>query len=353
MRRNCQIFLYAVSTLDAIVKTSLLGKNRTVTHITPDRPAGLHLRRRHPMAERAPHGAVASQRHDGILVLTIDNPPVNALSADVRRGLADAIQAAQDDASVRAVLLVGAGRNFIAGADIREFGKPPQPPALPDVCNAIEASAKPVVAALHGAALGGGLEIALAAHYRIALPGARLGLPEVNLGLLPGAGGTQRAPRLAGAAAALDLMLSGRHASAEEALSLGLVDRLDSGADALAAGLAYARELLAQGAAPRRTRDATAALADRAAAQAAIDAARAQVEARARGLFSPAKIIDAVQAALDQPFDAGLRTERALFLQCLDSPQRAGLVHAFFAERETAKAPETRAAQPRPLERLG
>jgi len=305
------------------------------------------------MAERAPHGAVASQRHDGILVLTIDNPPVNALSADVRRGLADAIQAAQDDASVRAVLLVGAGRNFIAGADIREFGKPPQPPALPDVCNAIEASAKPVVAALHGAALGGGLEIALAAHYRIALPGARLGLPEVNLGLLPGAGGTQRAPRLAGAAAALDLMLSGRHASAEEALSLGLVDRLDSGADALAAGLAYARELLAQGAAPRRTRDATAALADRAAAQAAIDAARAQVEARARGLFSPAKIIDAVQAALDQPFDAGLRTERALFLQCLDSPQRAGLVHAFFAERETAKAPETRAAQPRPLERLG
>ncbi|MDM9558796.1 3-hydroxyacyl-CoA dehydrogenase NAD-binding domain-containing protein [Bordetella petrii] len=305
------------------------------------------------MAERAPHGAVASQRHDGILVLTIDNPPVNALSADVRRGLADAIQAAQDDASVRAVLLVGAGRNFIAGADIREFGKPPQPPALPDVCNAIEASAKPVVAALHGAALGGGLEIALAAHYRIALPGARLGLPEVNLGLLPGAGGTQRAPRLAGAAAALDLMLSGRHASAEEALSLGLVDRLDSGADALAAGLAYARELLAQGAAPRRTRDATAALADRAAAQAAIDAARAQVEARARGLFSPAKIIDAVQAALDQPFDAGLRTERALFLQCLDSPQRAGLVHAFFAERETAKAPETRAAQPRPLEHLG
>src|SRR5690606_15776628 len=164
---------------------------------------------------------------------------------------------------------------------------------------------------------------------------------------------TQRAPRLAGAAAALDLMLSGRHAGAEEALSLGLVDRLDSSADALAAGLAYARELLAQGAAPRRTRDATAALADRAAAQAAIDAARAQVEARARGLFSPAKIIDAVQAALDQPFDAGLRTERALFLQCLDSPQRAGLVHAFFAERETAKAPETRAAQPRPLERLG
>ncbi|MBO1110580.1 3-hydroxyacyl-CoA dehydrogenase NAD-binding domain-containing protein [Bordetella petrii] len=305
------------------------------------------------MAERAPHGAVASQRHDGILVLTIDHPPVNALSADVRRGLADAVQAAQADAGVRAIVLAGAGRNFIAGADIREFGKPPQPPALPDVCNAIEASAKPVVAALHGAALGGGLEIALAAHYRVALRGARLGLPEVNLGLLPGAGGTQRAPRLAGAAAALDLMLSGRHASADEALSWGLIDRVDDGADAQAAGLAYARELLAQGAGPRRTRDATAALADRQAAQAAIDAARAQVQARSRGLFSPGKIVDAVQAALDQPFDEGLRTERALFLQCLDSPQRAALVHAFFAERETAKAPETHQARPRPLQRLG
>ncbi|MBV7482660.1 3-hydroxyacyl-CoA dehydrogenase NAD-binding domain-containing protein [Bordetella sp. BOR01] len=305
------------------------------------------------MAERAPYGAVASQRHDGILVLTIDHPPVNALSADVRRGLADAIQAAQADTAIQAIVLVGAGRNFIAGADIREFGKPPQPPALPDVCNAIEASTKPVIAALHGAALGGGLEIALAAHYRVALPGARLGLPEVNLGLLPGAGGTQRTPRLAGAAAALDLMLSGRHASTDEALSWSLADRIDTGRDAQAAGLAYARELLARGAGPRRTRDASAALADRAAAQAAIDAARAQVRARQRGLFSPGKIVDAVQAALDQPFDEGLRTERALFLQCLDSPQRAALVHAFFAERETAKAPETRQAQPRPLQSAG
>ncbi|HYG42422.1 MAG TPA: 3-hydroxyacyl-CoA dehydrogenase NAD-binding domain-containing protein [Bordetella sp.] len=305
------------------------------------------------MAERAPYGAVASQRHDGILVLTIDHPPVNALNADVRRGLAHAIQAAQADAGVQAIVLVGAGRNFIAGADIREFGKPPQPPALPDVCNAIEASTKPVIAALHGAVLGGGLEIALAAHYRVALPGAKLGLPEVNLGLLPGAGGTQRTPRLAGAAAALDLMLSGRHASTDEARSWGLVDRMDTGPDAQAAGLAYARELLAQGAGPRRTRDASAALADRAAAQAAIDAARAQVQSRRRGLFSPARIVDAVQAALDQPFDEGLRTERALFLQCLESPQRAALVHAFFAERETAKAPETRQAQPRALQSAG
>src|SRR3954447_14182692 len=141
-----------------------------------------------------------------VLLVTIDHAPVNALSADVRRGLLAAIEAADSDRSVEAVLLVGAGRNFIAGADIREFGKPPVPPSLPDVCNRIEACTKPVVAAIHGAALGGGLEVALAAHYRIAVEGAKLGLPEVQLGLLPGAGGTQRTPRLIGAAAALDLM---------------------------------------------------------------------------------------------------------------------------------------------------
>lgn len=147
------------------------------------------------MTDSSTAGAAHARRDQDILVITLDHPPVNALSADVRRDLAAAIEAAQADADVRAVLLVGAGKNFIAGADIREFGKPPKPPALPDVCNQIEASTKPVVAALHGAALGGGLEIALAAHYRLALASAKLGLPEVNLGLLPGAGGTQRTPR--------------------------------------------------------------------------------------------------------------------------------------------------------------
>ena len=153
---------------------------------------------------------VAWSRSGDILVVTIDHPPVNALSVDVRRGLVDALDAAERDPAVAAVLIAGAGRNFIAGADIREFGKPPQPPALPDVCNRIEGTAKPVVAALHGAALGGGLEIALAAHYRIAVAGAKLGLPEVKLGLMPGAGGTQRAPRLIGAVRAgeLDAQLS-------------------------------------------------------------------------------------------------------------------------------------------------
>jgi 3-hydroxyacyl-CoA dehydrogenase len=300
----------------------------------------------------APTPVVRTERHGAILVATVDNPPVNALSVHVRHGLVAAIAEAQADNAVAAVLIVGAGRNFIAGADIREFGKPPQPPALPEVCNRIEECNKPVIAAIHGAALGGGLEIALAAHYRLALHGARLGLPEVQLGLIPGAGGTQRAPRLIGAVAALDLILTGRHVAVQEALALGLVDRLAEGVDALAAGLAYARELIAGSAPVRRTRGAKA-LADADASRAAVEAARKDIEKKSRGLFSPIKAIAAVQAAIDLPFDEGLALERKLFLQCLDSPQRAGLIHALFAEREVLKAPETKAAQPRKIEQVG
>ncbi len=301
--------------------------------------------------DSASTGAASTRRYDDILVVTIDHPPVNALSAAVRGDLARVIREAQADPQVRAVLLMGAGKNFIAGADIREFGKPPQAPILPEVCNQIEASAKPVVAVLHGAALGGGLEIAMAAHYRVALEGAKLGLPEVNLGLLPGAGGTQRAPRLMGAQASLDLMLTGKHLSARAALEAGLVDTLSSDADPLDAGLAYTRQLLAVGAGPRRSRDAGA-LADKTVALAQVEAAAERVAATTRGLYSPAKIVEAVRAAIEQPFDEGLRTERALFLQCLDSPQRAGLIHAFFAERDTAKMPG-QPARPRRLERIG
>jgi 3-hydroxyacyl-CoA dehydrogenase len=297
-------------------------------------------------------GPVARAMHGDILVVTIDNPPVNALGVDVRRGLVEAIAAAETDAAVKAVLITGSGKTFIGGADIREFGKPPMTPFLPDVCNGIEACSKPVVAIIHGAALGGGLEIALAAHYRLALPAAKLGLPEVALGLLPGAGGTQRTPRLIGAAAALDLMLSGRHVGAAEAAKLGLVDRVVDGADPVAAGLAYAQELVQGGAPVRRTRDATQ-LADTHAQRAAIDSARAETAKKSRGLFSPLKIVDAVQGALELPFDEGQALERKLFLECLDSPQRAGLVHAFFAERETARAPETRNAKPRPINSIG
>ncbi len=287
-----------------------------------------------------------------IALVMIDNPPVNALGVAVRRGLQQAIALAEADANVHAVLITGAGKAFIAGADIREFGLPPQGPALPEVCNAIEACTKPVVAAIHGPALGGGLEVAMSAHYRVATETAKLGLPEVQLGLLPGAGGTQRAPRLIGAQAALELMLSGRHVGAQEALRMGLIDHVATSDDVQAEGLAYVRHVLSEGGAVRRTRDQTEALADRPQQQAAIDAARADV-ARKRGLFSPARIVESVQAALDQPFDEGLRTERTLFEQCLASPQRAGLIHSFFAEREVLKAPETRAAKPRPIQAVG
>ncbi|HEY2976531.1 MAG TPA: 3-hydroxyacyl-CoA dehydrogenase NAD-binding domain-containing protein, partial [Burkholderiaceae bacterium] len=304
------------------------------------------------MALDAVPEVVKTERRDSVLVVTIANPPVNALGVDVRRGLVAAIATAEADGAVAAVLIVGAGRNFIAGADIREFGKPPQPPSLPEVCSRIENCSKPVVAAIHGAALGGGLEIALSAHYRLAVASAKLGLPEVQLGLIPGSGGTQRAPRLIGAKAALDLMLSGRHAGAKEALALGLIDRLGEGTDALPEGLAYAQELVTAKAPVRRTRDA-AALADRDAQRDALEAARADTAKKSRGLFSPMKIIEAVAAAIDRPFDEGMALERKLFLQCIESPQRAGLIHAFFAEREVLKAPETKAAKPRAINACG
>jgi 3-hydroxyacyl-CoA dehydrogenase len=296
--------------------------------------------------------AVQHELRGAVLVVTIDQPPVNAINAAVRRGLIDAIAAADANAAVRAVLIVGAGRGFIAGADIREFGQPAVPPSLPEVCNRIEACSKPVVAAIHGAALGGGLEVALASHYRIAVEGAKLGLPEVQLGLLPGAGGTQRCARLIGAQAALSLMLSGRHAGAQEALRLGLVDRVGQSDDVFAEGLAYAHELIATQAAPRRTKHARA-LADKDASAAEIAAARAETLKKSRGLLSPLKIVDCVEAALNLPFDEGLRFEREQFLECRESPQRAGLVHAFFAERETQKSPETRDAKPREIRTVG
>ena len=302
----------------------------------------------------AENAAVVTTALEGrVLVVSINNPPVNALSQAVRQGLADAVAQAQADAQVQAVLLVGSGKAFIAGADIREFGKPAMPPSLPDVLMQLESSNKLVVAAIHGPALGGGLEVALSCHYRLAVSGAKLGLPEVQLGLLPGAGGTQRTPRLIGVKAALDLMLSGRHAGAEEALSMGLVDKVEpAGTDARTAGLAYANQLLDDKAPVRRTREATA-LADKAAAQAELDTIKADSAKKTRGLFSPGKIIECVQGALDLPFDEGMKNERKLFVQCLESPQRAGLIHAFFAERETAKIPEAKAAAPRALNTLG
>ena len=288
---------------------------------------------------------VQTQQQGPVLVVSINNPPVNALGQGVRAGLLAAVEQLEQDAALKAMLIVGQGKAFIAGADIREFGKPPMAPALPDVLNRMETGSKLVVAAIHGPALGGGLEVAMATHFRVALAGAKLGLPEVNLGLLPGAGGTQRSPRLMGVKAATELMLSGQHLSAKAALAAGLVDQLAEGDDPLAAGLAYVNELLARGVPPRRTRDL--AIADKAAALAELDTIAADSAKKTRGLFSPAKIIECVRAAVELPFEQGIKRERELFVECLNSPQRQGLVHAFFAERETAKIPEAKAAAPR------
>ena len=304
------------------------------------------------MADTHATGAVQTRRLDTLLVLTLDHPPVNALSAPVRRALHDAITAAQHDDAVRAILLLGSGRQFSAGADIREFGKPPLSSSLPEVCNHIEASAKPVIAALHGHALGGGLELALAAHYRVAATGTRLGLPEVTLGLLPGAGGTQRAPRLMGAVPALDLMLSGQPITATRALDAGLIDAVLTDEPLEAAAVAWIEARLALGLPLRPTRHARG-LADRAAALEALEAAEARNARQARGLSAPPRIVQAVRAALDLPFDEGQALERKLFLECVDSPQRASLVHAFFAEREAARVPEIGDASPRPVSVCG
>ncbi|MFN3293497.1 MAG: enoyl-CoA hydratase/isomerase family protein, partial [Gemmobacter sp.] len=198
--------------------------------------------------------AVRLERDGNVAILVIDSPPVNALGAAVRQGLAAGLDRALADPGVGAIVIRAEGRTFPAGADISEFGKPPADPWLPDLCNRIEASPRPVVAALHGTALGGGLELALAAHWRIALASARVGLPEVSLGILPGAGGTQRTPRLIGAAAALDLMISGQPVGAVQALAMGLLDEVVE-TDLPAAALALAQRLADTGAAPRPVRD--------------------------------------------------------------------------------------------------
>ncbi|TDF64532.1 FAD-dependent oxidoreductase [Cupriavidus sp. L7L] len=302
-----------------------------------------------PVASSPP---VRTEVRGRVLLVTIDLPPVNALGLGVRQGLAGATEQLATDPSLAAMLIVGAGGNFVGGADIREFGKPRQPPFVRDICNRLEASPKLVVAAIQGAALGGGLELALSAHYRLVLEDARIGLPEVLLGLLPGSGGTQRMPRLVGVPVALELMLSGRHVGAHEAVQIGLADRLGEGMDASTAGLAYVEELLDANAPRRPSRYATAVRCD-AQDQAAISAARDAQRARNPLLLSPHLIVDAVEATLHQPFDAGMVLEQQLFQQCIDSPQRRGLIYAFFAERQAAKVPEANQGVARAVNEVG
>ena len=286
---------------------------------------------------------------DGTIgVISVDNPPVNALSQPVRQGLLDAISAAQTDSS-EAVVIVCEGRTFIAGADITEFGKPAVEPFLPDLLNTIEDSRKPVVAAIHGTALGGGLETALSAHYRCAVASAKVGLPEVKLGLLPGAGGTQRVPRLAGVQAALDLITTGNPIGAERALELGLVDKIVDG-DLRREAIAWARELIKQGAARRKSSEQPVPEFD----AAVFEGYRAALAKRARGQIAPQHIVSCVEAATKHPFEEGLKVERDLFLECMQGSQSAALRHLFFAERQAAKIEDLPRDTPqRPIDSVG
>lgn len=278
---------------------------------------------------------IAIERVGDIALIRIDNPPVNATGQAVRQGLQDAVERINAEGTAKVIAIFAAGRTFVAGADIREFGKPFVPPALPDVFNIIEASAIPVISVLHGTALGGGLELGLATHARIGIEGLRVGLPEILLGLLPGAGGTQRMPRLTGVPFALEMILSGRQVPAKEALAAGIIDRLETG-DPRDVALKAAQDVIDGTLKTRRT-DQIAVVPD----QAALDQTAAHLQKTQGHLFSPHKCVEAVAAAT-LPMAEGLKIERAAFMDCMNTPQRAGLIYAFFGERAVSNIPEAK-----------
>jgi 3-hydroxyacyl-CoA dehydrogenase len=276
-------------------------------------------------------------RTDGdVAVVTIDNPPVNALKQEVRAGLVNLVSRAAGDSGVAAIVIACAGRTFVAGADITEFGKPALPPTSIDVIEAIEAAPKPVVAALHGTPLGGGLELALACHFRVAAPGTRLGVPEIKLGLIPGAGGTQRLPRLVGMDKAMAMVLSGDPIPVRDALDAGLVDEIVEG-DLVAGAIAFARRVVAEKRPLVLVRDREEKLTRD---LAVFDAAAANLTRRARGQKAPAAAVEALRGAITLPVADALRRERELFRELVAGDQSRAQRHIFFAEREAAKLPD-------------
>src|SRR5947208_1306036 len=283
---------------------------------------------------------VRFENEGGIGVITVDNPPVNALSPGMPQGITAAIDKGNADPAVKAMVLIGAGRSFIAGADIRQFGRGPSgAPSGRRPYDVLDGSAKPVVAAIHGYALGGGLEIALACHYRVAVPSAKVGLPEVQIGILPGAGGTQRLPRLTGPRAALEMITSGRHVSAPEAQKLGIIDEIVPEGQLKEAAIAFARRIADKRPLPViRERDDR--LAEAKSDPALFDNFRKSIARRARNQRAPYACIEAVDAAVKLPFDDGIAVERRLFEEQVNSEEAKALRYAFFAEREAQKLPD-------------
>ncbi len=280
-------------------------------------------------------------KDNGIAVITINNPPVNALSPGVPEGISEALDQIAHDDSVKATVLIGGGRTFVAGADIKEFGKmtsgKQRGAGLLPLLLKIEDSSKPTIVAIHGTAFGGGLELAMAGHYRVALSTAQVGQPEVKLGLIPGAAGTQRLPRLAGVAKAVEMCMGGNPVKAEEALKFGIVDRIIEG-DLLAGAVAFAREV-ADKPAPR-TRERDEKLGNAVENALIFSSARETAARKQRGLLAPAAAADAVEAATKMPFEEGCRAEQKLFIECLFSEQSKSLIHVFFSEREVSKIPD-------------
>jgi 3-hydroxyacyl-CoA dehydrogenase len=275
-----------------------------------------------------------------VAVITLNSPPVNALSANVREGLFEGFKAATADPAAKAIVLICEGRTFIAGADITEFGGASRGPSLFDVQEMMENAPKPVIAAIHGTALGGGLEVALVAHYRVAVPSARLGLPEVNLGLLPGAGGTQRLPRVAGPEKALEMMTSGRHAPAKEALEMGLVDELAEEGKLREAAVAFARRCVAENKPLVRVRDNNSKVEAARGKPEIFEAFRKANARKFRGFLAPEYNIRCIEAAVNLPFDEGLAVERKLFGELVTGSQSAAQRYSFFAERQAQKIPD-------------
>ncbi len=291
---------------------------------------------------------------DGIAVLTLNSPPVNALSGPVRDGLHKGVKQAMDDAAVKAIVLVCAGRTFIAGADITELGSGgPQGASLLDVQNMMEGSSKPVVAAIHGTALGGGLEVALCCHYRVAVASALFGLPEVKLGLLPGAGGTQRLPRIVGPEMALEMVSIGEPIGAAKALEVGLISEIVTG-DLTAGGVAFAKKLLAANSPLVRVRDNDAKVTAARGKPEIFAAFRAAHARKNRGFLAPENTIRCIEAAVNLPFDEGISAEGKLFRELLQGEQSAAQRYMFFAERQAAKIPDVPADTPQiPIHKAG
>lgn len=286
--------------------------------------------------------SVELKSHGSIALITLNNPPVNAMSFAVRQGISDALGKAVCDDNTRAIVLVGNGRCFCGGADIREFGKPRKGPLLSNLITVIEACEKPVVAAIHGTAIGGGCEIALGCHYRIGDASARFGQPEIKLGLLPGAGGTQRLPRLIGIEPALEIILSGAYVNAKRGKALGFFDEIVEG-DLTQQAILFAERLLAEGKGPRPIRDGEI---DTDNAEKIFAAARAKASKRSRGLIAPERCIEAIESALNITIDEGLALEREFFDELVQSDQSKAQRYLFFAERQARKIPGVPADTP-------